>query len=316
METRASHVLIGAFTLAVLVIAALSVLWLGKMRISREWDFYDVVFEEAVTGLTVGGAVQYNGIQVGEVRKLSLDPADPRKVIARIRLVGGTPVKTDTKAKLTFTGLTFVAIIQLSGGTPAAKTLTAASSDEVPVIVADESEIQKFLASGQSMIEIAHETLVRLSSALDRKNLDNVAATIAHVEKVTGKLAEHDEDIGGAIEDLRAATKSLRRSLARSEKLIGKLDQLAETSDRVLNEDTKATLQSAKRLADNANALIEQNRAALAGFSNQDLTRVGPALAELRAAARALRTLAEDIEDDPQSLLRGKKERPKERKAQ
>lgn len=315
METRASHVLIGAFSLAVLVIAALSVLWLGKMRISREWDFYDVVFEEAVTGLTVGGAVQYNGIQVGEVRKLSLDPADPRRVIARIRLVGGTPVKTDTKAKLTFTGLTFVAIIQLFGGTPEADRLTA-SDDEVPVIVADESEMQKFLASGQSMIEIAHETLVRLSSALDRKNLDNVAATIAHIEKVTGELAAHDEDIGGGLEDLRAATKSLRRSLARSEKLIGKLDKLADSSDRVLNEDTKATLESAKRLADNANALLEQNRAALAGFSNQDLTRVGPALAELRAAARALRTLAEDIEDDPQSLLRGKKERPKERKAQ
>jgi phospholipid/cholesterol/gamma-HCH transport system substrate-binding protein len=125
METRASHVLIGAFTLAIFALAFLFVLWIGKLRLAREWDYYDVLFEEAVSGLTVGGAVQYQGIQVGEVRRLSLDPTDPNKVIARVRVAGGTPVKTDTKAKLAITGLTGVSVIQLSGGTRTAPMLSA-----------------------------------------------------------------------------------------------------------------------------------------------------------------------------------------------
>ena len=80
-----------------------------------------------MTGLGNGGIVQYNGINVGEVEKLSLDKQDPRKVIARIRLQAGTPVKIDTKAKLAFIGLTGVAEIQLSGGLPQSPRLVPTS---------------------------------------------------------------------------------------------------------------------------------------------------------------------------------------------
>lgn len=316
METRAHHVLIGAFTLVVITAAALCALWLGKLRLAREWDDYDIVFEEAVTGLTVGGAVQYNGIQVGEVRALSLNPNDPREVIARVRVTGGTPVKTDTRAKLTFTGLTFVAIIQFTGGTPEAPLLRASDSDEVPRILAEESAVQRFVASGEDMLAVAHDVLLRLSAALDQKNIDNFTASIEHVEKVSRQLAEHSDDIGSTLEDLSLASKSLKRTLARSDKLMGNLDKLAMSSDRVLNDEARTLLSSAAHLTDSATKLIEQNQKALSGFSNKDLAQVGPTLAELSATARALRDLARVIEDNPQSLLRGKSEKHRERAPQ
>jgi hypothetical protein len=46
METRASYVLIGSFTLAILAAAFLFVLWIGKLSFDREWDYYDIVFTE------------------------------------------------------------------------------------------------------------------------------------------------------------------------------------------------------------------------------------------------------------------------------
>jgi phospholipid/cholesterol/gamma-HCH transport system substrate-binding protein len=118
METRASYILIGSFALGIVILSVVSVLWLGSMSLDRVWDRYDVVFDEPVSGLGQRGAVQYNGIQVGEVRRLSLDPEDPRRVVARVRIEAGTPIKTDTRARLTYTGLTGVSVIQLSGGTP------------------------------------------------------------------------------------------------------------------------------------------------------------------------------------------------------
>src|SRR5690606_17286853 len=96
METRAHHLLIGSFAILAFLIGLGFVLWLSKTGAEREFRHYDVVFTEAVTGLSKGGLVQYNGIKVGEVSRLSLDPRDPRKVIARVRLEGGTPVKQDT----------------------------------------------------------------------------------------------------------------------------------------------------------------------------------------------------------------------------
>ena len=118
METRANHVLIGAFTLGVCLFAVLFALWMAKYTTEKAYAEYDVVFQEAVTGLSTGSQVLYSGISVGEVRALSLMKDDPRKVVARVRLSAETPVRTDTRAKLTMTGLTGVAVIQLSGGSP------------------------------------------------------------------------------------------------------------------------------------------------------------------------------------------------------
>src|SRR5258706_10498559 len=224
METRANHVLIGAFTVAIVVFGFLFVLWIGKLRVAREWDYYDIVFNEAVTGLSVGGAVQYNGIQVGEVRRLSLPPENPSQVVARVRVAGSTPVKIDTKAKLTFTGLTGVSVIQLSGGSREAPMLTSANGEGVPRIIADESALQKLLGSSEDIIVLVNDMLKQLAKLLNQENLDKVALTIDHVEKVIGRFSAHDADIDQAIKDLVDASKSLKITLARSEQLMLKLD--------------------------------------------------------------------------------------------
>jgi len=123
METRAHHVLIGLFTVIVVAGALLFGLFLAKSSVDREFKDYQVVFNEAVSGLSNGSSVQYSGIKVGDVISLRLDPKDPRRVLARIRLGGDTPVKEDTQAKLALTGVTGTSIIQLSGGTPQSPTL-------------------------------------------------------------------------------------------------------------------------------------------------------------------------------------------------
>jgi phospholipid/cholesterol/gamma-HCH transport system substrate-binding protein len=115
METRAHHVLIGAFTIGVFLLALGFVLWMSKSGADRRYNEYEIVFTEAVTGLSVGGLVQYNGIKVGEVSALRLAPDDPRKVIARVRLDASAPVRQDTRAKLGLQGVTGLAFIQLSG---------------------------------------------------------------------------------------------------------------------------------------------------------------------------------------------------------
>ena len=54
METRAHHVIIGLFTLLGLLLALGFGVWLVKSGQQQETKSYRVVFEEAVTGLTVG----------------------------------------------------------------------------------------------------------------------------------------------------------------------------------------------------------------------------------------------------------------------
>src|SRR5690606_9066104 len=115
METKANYVLIGAFTLGVVAFALVFALWAARWSPQRAWNIYAEVFSEAVTGLSEGGAVPYTGVAVGSVEVLSLMPNDRRKFVARIWVENYTPVRLDTRARLSITGLTGTTFIQLTG---------------------------------------------------------------------------------------------------------------------------------------------------------------------------------------------------------
>ena len=68
-----------------------------------------------MAGLNVNAPVKYNGVDVGKVHDIRLDPADPMRVTLEFAIERGTPIKTDTEAVLTTQGLTGIAYVELSG---------------------------------------------------------------------------------------------------------------------------------------------------------------------------------------------------------
>ena len=311
METRASYVLIGAFTLCIFVASFVFALWIGKVSLDREWNYYDIVFKEAVTGLTVGGAVQYNGIQVGEVRKLSLAPDDPREVIAHVRLSGDTPVKTDTHAHLTLLGLTGVTVIQLSGGSPAAPRLQPKPDAMPPRIIADESALQSLLASGQDVATSANDVLLRVGRLLSDDNMTHIASTLEHVDQIADALAEQRDELHSLIKQLNAASAQLKPALQKIDALAGSTQHIVDKDLRQTIEAAHAWLASAQHATDVLNVVLEKNRDPMERFGDDALTQVGPALSELRQSLQSLRGITEKLQQDPARYLLGN-ERVKE----
>jgi phospholipid/cholesterol/gamma-HCH transport system substrate-binding protein len=309
METKAHHVLIGAFTLAVAVLAMLFALWAAKTVSDRQWDEYEVVFTEAVTGLTRGGVVQYNGIAIGDVTELRLDADDPSKVIARIRVGAGTPVKTDTTAKLAFVGLTGLVQIQLSGGSPRSPMLKDADDgDGLPRIAAQESAFAKLLNSSEDITTTASDVLIRINRMLNDETVENVSKTMANLEQVTGTLAAERGEIAQLLRDARSSAERLDRVLAAAESTMGGLDRSVAAIDKDLPQilaKLDRTLTEFEALSGNANALVSENRSAVQQFSRDGLTQVGPTLAELRSVLRQLNRAAAKIEERPSSVVLG-----------
>jgi phospholipid/cholesterol/gamma-HCH transport system substrate-binding protein len=123
METRAPYALIGLFVLAIIGAVFGFVYWLHNTGGLAERAYYRIRFEHSVSGMLVGAAVLFNGIRVGEVTDLKLDPANPNQVLTTIGVIAGTPIRSDAKAGIEFQGLTGVAVVALSGGNPAAPAL-------------------------------------------------------------------------------------------------------------------------------------------------------------------------------------------------
>ena len=304
METRANHVLIGLVTILVTLLGVVFALWAANYAANRDWDEYDVIFKEAVTGLGTGGTVQYNGINVGEVRKLSLDPEDPRKVIARIRLAADTPVKIDTKAKLAFIGLTGVAQIQLSGGLPESPRLLPTPDRKVPVIPTQPSALQ-------NIAEAANDIVERLRTVLSDQNIERISGTLDDVHQVTSTIAAQKEDVAGLIRNLRDATAQLNITLGKAQGSLDTIDkQVVQNLPELMAklDRTLATLESA---AKNANGVIADNREAVASFSQNGLAQVGPTLAELRELMRDLRRVTSRLDRNPGGYVTGRN-RPEE----
>ena len=304
METRANHVLIGAFTIGVFVLAILFALWAAKYTTEKSFEEYDVVFQEAVTGLTVGSPVLYSGISVGAVRNLSLVRDDPRKVVARIRLSADTPVKTDTRAKLTLTGLTGTAVIQLTGGSPGSPALQAPEGKRVATIPSEPSALQNIAATASEIVD-------RVNKLLSNDNVARVTRTLEQLDQVTGAIAGEREEIAGLIRSARAASEKLEATLASADKTLVGLDQSVVQKLPEIVAKLDRTLAQLENTSQNANAMLSENREAIADFSNDGLGQVGPTMRQLRSLIRELDDLADKVETNPAGFILGR-EQPKE----
>jgi phospholipid/cholesterol/gamma-HCH transport system substrate-binding protein len=310
METRAHHVLIGAFTIGGFLLALAFVLWISKSGADRTFADYDIVFTEAVTGLSTGGLVQYNGIKVGEVRELHLATDDPRKVIARVRLDANAPVRQDTRAKLALQGVTGLAFIQLSGGAPTSPRLVGTPEQPIPVIPSEESALSKLLASGSDIVVSANEILLRMNTILSDENVGRVSATLQHLDQLSGSLADQRGDIGVVVHQLVDATAELKKTLKSIDAMANSTNTFVHEDARKLIQTTDAAIASVNRMAESAGLLVEDNRAAISTFSNQGLRQIGPTVLELRETLRSLKQLSDKL-GASDSLLLGR-DQPKE----
>lgn len=211
MEVRARYVQMGAFTLAVVALGFAFVYWLNSAGGFSDRVSYRVQFEGPVAGLLRGSAVLFNGIRVGEVTALALDPAKPRQVQATIAVERSAPVRKDTEVSIDFQGLTGSPVITLTGGSSAETPIGA--KGELPVLVARTD-------AGQTMSQSARDVLHRLDGILAENaqplrdmlaNIDTFAGALArNADKVDGIAAGLERMTGGAAAKARVATYNLR----------------------------------------------------------------------------------------------------------
>ncbi|MGL4835130.1 MAG: MlaD family protein, partial [Shewanella sp.] len=269
METRANYILIGLFTL---IVAALLIgfgLWAAKFASESSWNEYDVVFSEAVTGLGIGGTVQYNGITVGEVRKLEIDPENPNKVLVRIRIKATTPIKIDTQAKLAFVGLTGITQIQLKSFNAKSIDLKPSESNPIPRIIAKESALSKLFNSSDDISTTATNVMLRLNQAFSDENIKNLSQTLENLEKISGSISSEREQLQFIIRDTRTAIAKLDSTLKSADSIALKLDQGVVNELPELIVKLNKTLTEFEKLGKNANTLIDSNDDALNNFSQQ-----------------------------------------------
>lgn len=258
METRANYLLIGAFTLAGFLGLLGFLMWFARFEVDRQFDYYDVHFTE-VSGLGVASQVRFSGLPVGQVVDMGLSPSGDGTVRVRIEIRQGTPVRTDSTAALEMQGVTGVANIGISAGSPNAPLLRDTVAG-IPEIEASRSILQTLGDQGPQMIERLNTVAEQLTQLLGDENQGRVAAILENVERssgnldqaiadvsaATGAIASAAEHIAGFGEQLGGLGDAATATLGRADVALDKFTESAGVFDATLGAAT-GTLDTVER---------------------------------------------------------------------
>ena len=243
METKANYTLVGIFTIAVVAAVFGFVYWSQHIGASSDRASYRVMFSSSVSGLRTGSAVLFNGIRVGEVTDLRLNPDNPAQVVAAISIDRAVKVRPDTRAGIEFQGLTGIAAVALNGGSPGEPALNGLANPP-PALVASP-------ASTQDVTQGAREVLQRIDDFIEEnraafkgtlQNLDTFSAALARNSKRMDNILAGIETFTGGDDGksggLNETAKSVRDLADRLTKLADNLDKRTASITEGINDFT------------------------------------------------------------------------------
>jgi phospholipid/cholesterol/gamma-HCH transport system substrate-binding protein len=307
METRAHYVAVGTFVLAVIFLTFVAVLWLGRAEFGQQAKRYYIFFSGSVAGLNKGSPVQYNGIPVGRVVDIRVDPTNLEQIQVMVEIdTSIVDIKSDARAFLDANILNGIATIQIRGGTREASALVPEVGHKYPVIKAGRSELEEVKASLPELLADLKAAAHGINALLDEQNRQAVAETLRNVQAITGALVEPSTQVNHVVDNANKALVELNSFLENVDH--------SYTDKGGLKDQLSQTLADASRLAKNLNEsgkqlqlMLQENRPGIRSFTQSTLNQLGDLVTDLqRLAAGATRFISE-MERNPTRLLFGER---------
>jgi phospholipid/cholesterol/gamma-HCH transport system substrate-binding protein len=307
METRAHYVAVGAFVLAVIVLGFVAVLSLGRVEFAQELKRYYIFFKGSVTGLSKGSIVQYNGITVGRVVDVRVDPDDLEKIQVTVEIDNNlVKIKTDARAFVETNLLSGVATIQIRGGTREARDLEPEAGHRYPVIAAGSSVFQRVTETGPQLLDRLMVVVDNLNAVLNEQNRQAVADSLQNVRTITNAFVAPSKEVSELVANANATVLELKS-------LFNNIDQ-SYVGRGGLKDQASQALKDFDRLATNLvdtnrqlQQVLQENRPGIREFSQGTLTQVSNLVSDMQRFIAGLTRFVSSIERDPARLLFGER---------
>jgi phospholipid/cholesterol/gamma-HCH transport system substrate-binding protein len=304
MENQARYVAVGAFVLVMLAVLFTAALWLAGTQLRTGYQYYRLFVTGSVTGLNKNATVRLNGIAIGKVDSINLDPVNPNRVIVILAIREGTVLHRDAVASVSTAGLTGQAYVLITGGTLDSPVLTQTEGSGFPIIQTRPSALQQVEARAPDVLARVSTLANRLETILTEENSKALSRTIQNLAAVSDELAAHRQDVGVILDNAAATSKALPQTIADIQKTLAEFRTLA-TPARGTLADARAASQKLEKLADDLDRIAKQNQSEVHDFASTGLPQLTALSQEMRDLVANLSRLSAGLSQDPSALLYG-----------
>jgi phospholipid/cholesterol/gamma-HCH transport system substrate-binding protein len=323
VSPRVSYALVGVFVLVLGAALTGGLLWLWSGGPGDDQKSYLVEVKGSVAGLAEDGPVLFQGVEVGQVDRIRLDPNDPGTVRVLLSVRADTPVKEDTYAELRVRGLTGMVDVNLLGSSRESPRLEREPGRTYAVIPSRPSLLPKLEESIPRIVDNVEAIAKKLDQVLG-ENQETVRRTMANVEALSDSLLETADTAGqalhsfattmkrfeGTAEDVTAALKDIRGGASELPGLMRDARRAVRDLRGALDE-AQAALATYRAIGERVERAVQVIGGDLERFAGEGLPQLHALLVEVRQSVSAVGRLARQLARNPDSLLFGAAEPPK-----
>lgn len=297
MDTKANYTVVGIFVIALGVMLVIFIMWLTSLQHREVYDVYIVYMHEEVSGLGPQGPVRYNGVKVGYVDSIWLNPQDAQQVVLKLKVRHGTPVTTSTVATLMSEGITGIAYVGLKALTSQAPPLRAKPGEKYPIIPSEPSLLLKLSTALEDVTKTIKSLTDSVNKVFSDSNRQAISASLENIATVTKTVANNSKNIDSSLQ-------SMSKLLDNGEKASQRLP--------VVMQELESTLAAFKQLAVNFSAAgrnvsitARDTRTAMQNVSQQLVPSAQQLFDQLNTVAGNLQQISSQLQRNPSILVRG-----------
>jgi phospholipid/cholesterol/gamma-HCH transport system substrate-binding protein len=310
---------VGAVVVVSVVLFLTALVFVGGVNLFRKAKVTYTVYFKFAGGLEPGAFVRFGGMKVGSVKAAEIDKKDTTRIRVVLSVDDGTPIRQDSKARISALGFLSDNYVEISPGTRDSPMLRPGSEIQAVEItqLADVfGNVNTLTVSANKLVtdlddkvlviaENATKLIANLNAVVDEPNRQHLSAALANVDLM---LAETRPELKSTMENINKASAKVGPTI----------------------DGAQAAMDNANKTITNVNAMIQENRPELHAvllrlreslLEVQRLTsdiddtldanrpNLDQSLENIRQASQSLKQFTEEVKQRPFSLIRIKAEK-------
>lgn len=314
MAKGSEEIKVGSVVVVSIVIFLTALVFVGGVNLFQKKKVIYTSYFKFAGGLEPGSFVRFGGMKVGTVQDAQIDPGDSTRIRVRLKLDAGTPIRTNSNARISSLGFLGDNYVEVSPGTRDAPKLPPGSeipSTEIVQLADVFANVNNVTLGANKLItdldnrvlvvtDNVNQLITNLNAVVNEPNRQHLAAALANVDAM---LADTRPEMKTTLDNISKASAKFGPTMDSAHATMEKANKTVESMNSMLEENRPALRENLLRLRE---SLVEAQRlmADVDDTLNSNRPNLDETLENIRAASQNLKQFTDEVKQRPFSLIR------------